>query len=72
MSLSLRNHYLGLTQSPGKSNHGQEQKREQKENENHSFKIGTPEGKRRIWASIPTKKHRKNTTMNFLIFRPLS
>jgi hypothetical protein len=25
-------------------------------NENHSFKIGTPEGKRRIWVSIPTPK----------------
>jgi preprotein translocase subunit Sss1 len=36
-----------------------------KKNINHSFKIGTPEGKR-IWASTLTPKHKNYTTI-FLV-----
>jgi hypothetical protein len=51
-----------LTQTPGKSDRRKNEKGEKNLSENHSFKIRTPEGKRRIWASIPTPNHKKYTT----------
>jgi len=32
------------------------------------LQIGTPEGKRRIWASIPAPDHSTNTTKNLAKF----
>jgi hypothetical protein len=55
----------GTVPNSGKLRSKPTTKMKKNKNKNHSFKIGTPEGKRRIWASISTpnlnKIHHENS-----------